>query len=419
MKIVLSHPTGNENVRAAANGLTRAGLLKAFHVSIASFENSFTGKVSIGPFAEMKRRHFDTLLQPFTRTFPFLEAGRLIASKAGLRQLTRHETGMFCIDAVNRRADRYTASRLPGYRAKGFTAVYAYEDAAEYSFRAAKDLGMSTLYDLPIGYWRSMRSLLSFEKEARPEWASTLTGFKDSDSKLARKDEELRLADAVFVASSFTAKTLEEYPGKKPKIHLIPYGFPAVNITREYSPMTKRKLKLLFVGGLSQRKGIAQLFEAAAALQDHVELTVVGGKATEDNAALNRALARHRWIPSLPHHKILELMREQDVFVFPSLFEGFGLVITEAMSQGTPVITTERTIGPDVIEHGKNGWIVNAGSTLSLQNTIEELLQYPEKIIENGKNALITAASRPWEVYANELARQVAATLNLQPVGQP
>lgn len=47
----------------------------------------------------------------------------------------------------------------------------------------------------------------------------------------------------------------------------------------------------------------------------------------------------------MPHDQILNLMRTQDVFVFPSLFEGYGLVVAEAMSQGTPVITTSRTCG--------------------------------------------------------------------------
>ena len=51
-------------------------------------------------------------------------------------------------------------------------------------------------------------------------------------------------------------------------------------------------------------------------------------------------------------------MREHDVFVFPSLFEGFGLVITESMSQGTPVITTDRTAGPDLIKNDENGWLL-------------------------------------------------------------
>ncbi len=104
-------------------------------------------------------------------------------------------------------------------------------------------------------------------------------------------------------------------------------------------------------------------------------------------------------------------MREHDVFVFPSLFEGFGLVITEAMSQGTPVITTDRTAGPDLIEHGRNGWLIEAGSTPALQAAIEELLHHPQQIASTGKEAMETARQRPWEVYGRELAKAVGRVI--------
>jgi glycosyltransferase involved in cell wall biosynthesis len=122
---------------------------------------------------------------------------------------------------------------------------------------------------------------------------------------------------------------------------------------------------------------------------------------------LNTALNRYKWIPSLPHAEILQLMQQHDVLVFPSLFEGFGLVITEAMSQGTPVITTNRTAGPDLISHGENGWIVEAGSTEALMQNIEGLLSRPEQIVAAGKAAMQAAKNRPWQVYGVELARAV------------
>jgi glycosyltransferase involved in cell wall biosynthesis len=139
-----------------------------------------------------------------------------------------------------------------------------------------------------------------------------------------------------------------------------------------------------------------------------VELTVIGRKPNNNNCAvLDKALSKCNWIPSLPHSEILRVMSEHDILVFPSLFEGFGLVITEAMSQGTPVITTNRTAGPDLIEHGKNGWLVEAGSTQALQETIEDILSHPEVIARAGKEALETAGKRPMNQYGYDLAKAV------------
>jgi glycosyltransferase involved in cell wall biosynthesis len=411
--LILSHPTGNANVRNAANGLQQAQLLKEYHTSIAVFHGSILYKLAQlgGPFAELKRRTFDDALQPFTKTYPCNEFARLLSAKLKLHSLIEHEKGAFCIDAIYHKLDAKLAKRLSAIREKNKLAVYAYEDGAAYSFQAAKKNNIDCIYDLPIGYWRSARLLLGSERDNRPDWASTLTGFKDSEKKLARKDEELKLADHIFVASSFTAKTLQDYPGPLAPISVIPYGFPPVYENRTYENADNRPLKVLFVGGLSQRKGIANLLEAVEAIGTKIDLTIVGRKAAEDCIPLNSALAKYRWIPSLPHEEVLALMRTQDVLVFPSLFEGFGLVITEAMSQGTPVITTDRTAGPDLIEHGKNGWLVEAGSTAALQKALEDLIENPQLLATVGKAAMETARQRPWEVYGKELAEAVAGVL--------
>lgn len=402
MKILFSHPTGNANVRAALKGLQEQGLLAYFYTSIASFSGSFLDRISnFSPLAEIKRRQFESTLQAVTVSHPFKEFGRLLATKLGLFSFIKHETGYFCIDAVYKDIDKKVASTLRTNNK--VNAVYAYEDGALHSFKTAKELGITCLYDLPIGYWRTARLLLEEEHNLRPEWASTLTGFKDSKNKLERKDTELALADQIIVASSFTKHTLENYPGTLVPITVIPYGFPPVTVGRVYESLEKRPLKLLFVGGLSQRKGIANLLEAVDQLGDAVTLTIVGHKSVEDCIPLNEALNRHNYIPSLPHASILQLMRAQDVFVFPSLFEGFGLVITEAMSQGTPVITTNRTAGPDLITDGENGWLVEAGSTKALKQCIEMLLSQPHLVQEAGIAAMKTASLRPWDSYSSEL----------------
>lgn len=403
MKILISHPTGNANVRAVLKGFYENKILSVFYTSIACFPNSFLDKLSkIPKFSEIKRRQFEPILKPYTKMFMFKELGRLVASKIGLSIVTSHERGYFSIYSVYQYIDFKVSKALKKH--KNLDAVYAYEDGALHSFRKAKALNITCIYDLPIGYWRSSRLLLEKERVERPDWACTLTGFKDSVEKLQNKDEELALADHIIVASSFTKKTLKDFPKKIAAITVIPYGFPPVVSNRIYKDLSNRPLKLLFVGGLSQRKGIANLFEAVATLGDAVSLTIVGRKPVEDCQPLNAALKLHNYLPSLPHIEILQLMKENDVLVFPSLFEGFGLVITESMSQGTPVITTDRTAGADLIVNEKNGWLVKAGSTESLKECIEKILNNPTLVAQVGTLALESARERPWEIYSKELS---------------
>jgi glycosyltransferase involved in cell wall biosynthesis len=411
MNILVSHPTGNANLRAAIMGLDNAGSLREFHTCLATDPNSaWLNFLPSSIKSELLRRTFP-VEQSKIHTHPFKELARLGLPRMGIQKWTEHETGRYSVDGVYQSLDGKVAKRLAKLGANNLDAVYAYEDGAYLTFQTARELGIQALYDLPIGYWRAAQKLLLDEKDHNPGWAETLTGFKDSAKKLNRKDRELELADHIFVASSFTRKTLEQFPGKLAPVHVIPYGFPEPGEEKEYEGLNNRKLKLLFVGGLSQRKGISYLFDAVEGFRDQVELTVVGRKPVDHCNALNDALSKHQWIESLPHKEILQLMRHHDAFVFPSLFEGFGLVVTEAMSQGVPVITTERTCGPDIIKNGEDGWLINAGSTAEIERVIDEILSNPRKLRDNGRAARQKAESRPWKQYGKELNEKIRELL--------
>lgn len=410
MKILVSHPTLNANSKNLVQSFVHRKLLLKLFTTIALFSGQLLYQLGSNlRFKDLKRRRLDKQWQPFTRSNPFYEFGRLLTSKLGIGFLLKHENGFFCIDKVYHKQDQWVASNLDKLKKEGLSGVYAYEDGALNTFIKAKQLGIQCIYDLPIGYWKSARSLMENEFECNPEWADTLTSFNDSQYKLDRKDQELALADIIFVASSFTKKTLEHYSGYLAEIKVIPYGFPEIKQKKEYQSLANRKLKVLFVGGLSQRKGISYLFDAVDGLQDKVELTVVGHKSATNCYVLNEALKKHQWIPSLPHDQVLECMREHDVFVFPSLFEGFGLVITEAMSQGLPVITTDRTAGPDLIIDGEDGWIVPAGSSMAIKEILLKILENQNLLEQVGLAAQEKAQTRPWSVYGQEIVNALSS----------
>lgn len=410
-QIIISHPTANANTRAAAEGFSKAGMLECFYTCVACFKGDWLYNISAGPLKQFKRRMFSEVIRSKTHTHPFKEMMRMVAIKLHLNGLTSHESGKFCVDAVYRDLDRYVAKYLRKNNGN-IDAVYAYEDCAFESFKMAKSLKKVCIYDLPIGYWRSMRNLLGQEAERNKDWAVTLGGFTDSEEKLKRKDEELALADKIYVASTFTKKTLEYYPGKLADVEVIPYGFPKVNSSRKYENFEGRKIKVLYVGGLSQRKGISYVFEAIKGLEKNIEMTMIGLGNIESCPALKQSLNNVNYIPSLPHNEILKIMSSQDILLFPSLFEGFGLVVTEAMSQGTPVITTDRTCGPDVITNGKDGWIVEAGTSVPIRKLLVDFIANPEILHEVGREALRTAQSRPWSNYEEELSLSVNDFLN-------
>ena len=409
--LIFSHPTGNANVRHAALALFRAGLLGEFWTCLnfhapAVLERLLPRRV----VGQLRRRAYPRELAGAIRTRPFHEVVRLFAPRFGFPSLVAHETGAFSVDSVYRALDRAVARRLHTGK---FRAVYAYEDGAQLAFIEARRRGARTLYDLPIGHWRAARTLLLDEAEREPEWAATLTGNRDSPAKTERKDAELALADVVFVASSYTRRTLSEVADFKGTVMVVPYGSPAFLPAAAAVPASAsaKKLRVLFVGSLGQRKGLSYLFAACRQVRAAVTLTVIGQKPLEPCPVLDRELGSVRWIPSCPHQEILAEMAAHDVFVFPSLFEGFGLVLLEALAMGLPIITTAHTAGPDLIHEGVEGFIVPIRDSEAIAARLELLHREPARLAEMSAAARRRAREFSWENYEATLAACVGQAL--------
>lgn len=402
MSVLLSHPTGNQNSRNAAQALAEAGLLSGFVTSLHVPANAWPWRVLPGDLRQqLARRDFSGVDSPIHVAAPGREMVRMLAGRLGLRALAVHETGWASVDRLYAAVDASAAARVAQNEA--VTGVYAYEDGALQSFAAAKARSLPRLYELPIGYWQAHQRLCAEEAELQPAWAHTWSPGRDSEVKRARKDAELALATRVIVPSPFVADTLREYPGILPPVTVLPYGCPPPISASARAWYRGGPLKLLFVGGLSQRKGLAYLLRAAKAMAGKIELTLIG---MGEGAPL---IGQHgRVLGSVPHQEVLRQMREHHVLVFPTLFEGQALVIGEAMSQGLPVITTAHSGATALIDHGVNGWIVPIRDSAAIVEVLDASISAPSLLESAGRAALVRAASWQWADYRQALVRLVS-----------
>jgi len=403
--VIVSHPTGNANVSAVVAGLDEHELLTAFYTCVVWRPDSALARFMPGSLRTMLQRRARVQLAPEkVHTRPARELIRNVLIRAGKKKWIVHEDSPFSIDSVYAGVDRHVAQEL--HRYPGLRGVYAYEDGASIQFARARKLGIRCLYDLPIGYWRVNREISIEEAQLKPGWSGTLNALADSDRKLARKDLEISLADTIFVASSYTRKTLQSYKGEAKKVVVIPYGTPPpVKQAREVTSSDK-PLRVIYVGSLTQRKGIAYLAEAVQKLGSAVTLTLVGRKVGKSEL-LDKFCAESRWIESLPHAEILQEMSSNDVLVFPSLFEGFGLVIGEALSRGLPVITTPRTGGPDLMRDGKDGFIVPIRDSDAIAERLMQLHEDRDLLHAMSESARERAGQMSWQSYKDGTALAV------------
>jgi starch synthase len=409
--LLLSHPTGNANVRAAARAFHAAGWLQELDSCICwDPESPIAQAVPPRLAAQLMRRAFPNIPVALQHSHPWRELLRLAGVGRRLPWLQRHERGPLAIDAIYRSFDRHVAARLP--HLAGLQAVYAYEDGALYTLKVAQSLGLRRFYDLPIGYWRAARQIYEEEREFQPAWACSLPGLADSPAKLARKDEELTLAQAVIVPSSFVRSTLERHQACSVPIHVVPFGSPPPIAGFSSARASNKTLRVLFVGSLGQRKGLSYVLEAVEALCDCVSLTLIGRPTTRLCKPLNAALDQHRWLASLPHPQILEEMRQHDVLVLPSLFEGYALVINEALSQGLPVIATANSGATEAVRDGVEGFIVPIRSSQAIAACLSQLAACPAQLSSMREACLIRAAELSWAGYEKDLRAVVGCTLS-------
>ena len=400
-KILVVHPTGNQNSKAVARGLAKTDSLYAFITAL----HLNTGRWNWLPqkfVDEIKRRDFSEIKAQIISGSPYRETLRLLASKLKLNFLTKHEVGFASVDSVYHSTDRFAAKYLKKHADK-ISAVYCYEDGALETFKVAKQLNIKCIYELPIGYWRTHHKLNQEESALLPEWASTWIATKDSKTKLDRKDEELALADSIIVASSFTKKTLKDYPQLLAPITVVPYGCPVnKEIIKRHWFQAADKLKVLYVGGLSQRKGLSYLIDGINSLTNKIEFAYIGSGSAID--LMQEKLPNASYLGTMPHSKVLEVMRNHDVLIFPSLFEGFGMVVTEAMSQGMVVIATDHTALPDIADD-KSGILIPIRDSIEIENALNNLFDNPEKVEQIGKSAMDLAQSYQWSDYELKISK--------------
>jgi len=413
--VILSHPTGNANVRNAALALSEAGLLSRFVTSIAV--STKWGALPVQPFGLRqlwRRRSYSTPVLRRTVGHPMRELGRHVLSALGWQSLVGRPGAPFSVDAVYRSIDRQTARLLT--RAPAAKAVYCYEDSAVQTFRQARARGVRTIYELPTPYWRLKETISREEARLQPDWAGTLRFDQETPEKIGRKDEELRLADTVIVPSDFVADSLKLAPEMPRRVRVVPYGGPseaddeavleAASVERD-----RQELRVIYVGNLGQAKGMSYLVDAFEGLQGKACLTMIGTLPSSVPPQLAAFLPRHRYLGSLPHGEVLKEMRQHEVLVLPTLFEGLALVLLEAMSQGLTVITTPHSGVSGIIRDGREGFLVPIRSVDALSAKLRWLGENREALARMRLSARTTARTMTWEGYRARLAATVAESI--------
>lgn len=390
-----------------ALALAEAGLLEMlvtdlFWPADRPWARALSRVLPAGVQSLVRQRSSPALASSLVRNSPFAGLRTLLLDRIRGLSFELRRNAVRSADATLGRA----AGRLAARSGAG---LLAYSYFAYDAFRADPRPGiLFQVHPHPL----TIRRILTEELAAHPDCAGSLR--QEWELALPENDfqhlvEEPRLAARYLCASSFTRQSLIENGAEPSAIRVVPYGVD----TGRFRPDPARrsapggKLRLLFVGRINQRKGIKYLLEALRLLRtDEVHLTVCGR--IIDGLDLFRPFASQIDVrPSVSAAELVAAYQSADLFVFPSVAEGFGQVLLESLASGLPIVSTTHTAAPDLITSGVEGFILPPRRPDLLAEQIDWAAAHRAELEAMGRAARARALHFTWERFRSGIAQAV------------
>lgn len=389
LKTLLLHP-GTQYSHRLACQLQRLGYLHKFVTGIAFVKNS--------PLLSWLPQTFNNKLSNRILDCSITEQQLVNVSFPELLALYRLWRGYEMEEVMNQRNEQFQ-NNISGRLIEEVESVIGFDTSSWIVAAKTKKLKKPYFLDQSIAHPVEKYNLFTELRKKYPKWADDIPEKKDSF--ILQEVQEYELAHKIVVASSFTRDSLVKYNIPLHKIIVNAYGvsdsFFNLNV-----PMRSGKIRFVFLGLLGARKGLPFLIEAwmENELFKNSELWLAGPSSRfAEDAVRNTPGMFYKGRISYKH--IPDLLSLCDCLIFPSFFEGFGQVILEAMAIGLPVITTQATAGPDIIENGVDGFVIATGNKKELAATMHLMSENPSMCRNMGKLAREKARSFSWDAYGD------------------
>jgi glycosyltransferase involved in cell wall biosynthesis len=329
--------------------------------AIASFARAGDEVVALGPGHEARW----PLEGENVRWVPL---GRpLVGRRVNLTPL-RWRTGF--VQAVNDAAlGRAAAARLDEVRPD---LLYVFTQVAREPLRWARRRGVPSILDNPNGHIRGFRDVCIREWKA---WcAGPWTGHPTPRAARHIEDEYV-LADRVRVSSAWAKESMVTRGVPAEKVLVVDQPLDLARFTpgdrASGARDEKSAVRLCFAGSVDVRKGVFHLLRAMRAARAPSELVVVGSTGNRPTRIALERESKGLAVTLAPGDPV-PAYRASDLFVLPTLEDGFGFVVAEAMACGLPVLATDACGAAEWVAEAGAGWIVPAGDAAALARAIDE-----------------------------------------------
>jgi glycosyltransferase involved in cell wall biosynthesis len=303
---------------------------------------------------------------------------------------------------------RWAARAIPRHK---WDIVFSMSGIAKELFTALAGRPTLTILHRGSSHIRTQRQLLEEEERRVGRWIE-----KPSDWIIAREEREYELADAIHVLSEFAYNSFLDHGVDPGKLYRLRLGVsterfrpPAEGIeARCRRLLAGERLRIIYVGTFSAQKGAYDFQTLTHALRSEpFEFRIVGPIANDARFVM-RELAPHvHFVGKRPQQELPEHYSWGDLFVFPTIQDGFAVVLTQALASGLPIITTTNCAGPDLIREDMHGWIVPIRSPEAIIERLRWCHLHREEVAAIVRRVHQSSHSFDWKETAEMAERNV------------
>jgi alpha-maltose-1-phosphate synthase len=367
------------------------GVFHHFELARQLYSQGHTGQIfSTYPWRRLRR---EGLPKSRVRSFPWIHTPQILAGRYSVIP-----------PVINRELTRVTFRTFDAWVARNLTACDAYvalSSSGLLSGRRAQQLGACYVCDRGSSHIRYQDEVVTEEMHRWGIHRQAVDPFV-----IHREEAEYAQADAVTVPSEFAWRSFITEGFPRERLHRVPLGVRLEFFKPEGEPPADT-FEVLFVGSVTLRKGIPYLIQGFQKLRyQHKRLRLVGSIPEEIRPILARLdLTNVELLGLRPQSDVRRFMSTSHVMVLPSIEDGWGLVMGQAMACGCPVVSSDHTGGPDLYSHGVEGFIVPIRSADAIAQSLQQLADDPHLRQSMSEAALRRVKSLGgWEDYGRQYA---------------
>ena len=227
-----------------------------------------------------------------------------------------------------------------------------------------------------------------------------------------REMKEYQLADRVHVPSTFAKETFKDQNFPETKLTMIPLGVntkifkiaPEDLKRRLERILSGQSLRVLNVGTFCFRKGAWD----TALIVDRLagkgfEFRFVGPVSREARSVSNRLKSQAKFISKIEQNDLVKQYAWADLFILPTIEDGFPMVLAQAHAAGLPILTTPNGVGHDLVDDGKTGWVLPIRNPEAFIEKLQWCDSHRKELAEMVRNIYETSPSRDWKQVSDEL----------------